>query len=437
MQRKTRVALLPIEEVLPLLQDMIIHSSRDDHKSSQVIKISLAGEMVTISNGRLRTFARDSLKETKACCTDCGLQPAHFALEALNVKEWGIQTIVHQLHMYGLDPEGQEVLFTHDHTVARALGGDDSLSNTTTMCYPCNNRKALLEGILVEDRTNENYRSPAPALLTSLMTALAANGSKTGVGFKKVGQLTRNFEVMAYIKGMGIEEYREHCNQWTDTVPASIGHVGENPDKRAAVLGLSRHGLDVFWSEFTHQPANTRSLVEATLFGPLAGPQPTGAPKRTLLAFPSLQIPNGWTPGPALAASSDKAMSGKPSTPWLRQPLKLLHHFETMAQAYGMTIPEYQTYCNSSRPSLFKKGQAATHTGKKARAVGVSERGFRVFWGHFLEYQVISNQMRNQAGALAPDQEAAQAMARATVQIQNAGPENTQDPLLPHRRPKL
>lgn len=48
-------------------------------------------------------------------------------------------------NLWAVDPDGTEVLMTHDHKLARALGGKNALENTQTMCSPCNGNKAVAE----------------------------------------------------------------------------------------------------------------------------------------------------------------------------------------------------------------------------------------------------------------------------------------------------
>jgi hypothetical protein len=49
------------------------------------------------------------------------------------------------MNLYGMK-DGNEVLFTHDHILARGLGGADDLTNSQTMCSPCNGNKSKAEG---------------------------------------------------------------------------------------------------------------------------------------------------------------------------------------------------------------------------------------------------------------------------------------------------
>lgn len=101
--------------------------------------VIFGGLAVKVSGLRLHTFATSPW-----CCDnpDCKTRPAFFAIEraskSTNPASW-------HLNLYGYDAKGREVLFTHDHVTARALGGQDSLDNTVTMCGPCNWRKGRRE----------------------------------------------------------------------------------------------------------------------------------------------------------------------------------------------------------------------------------------------------------------------------------------------------
>lgn len=96
---------------------------------------------------RLRTFA-----EKGTTCSVCGLPASHFAIERHNHVS---QSSSYHLNLWGIDQEGKEILFTHDHTLARALGGKDSMTNTTTMCFDCNMRKSIDEGKIAKERADQ------------------------------------------------------------------------------------------------------------------------------------------------------------------------------------------------------------------------------------------------------------------------------------------
>jgi hypothetical protein len=71
-------------------------------------------------------------------CVRCGLPGAYFALEKSiheeNARKW-------HLNLYGIGPDGREILFTKDHIIPVSKGGPDTLKNLQTMCEICNGEK--------------------------------------------------------------------------------------------------------------------------------------------------------------------------------------------------------------------------------------------------------------------------------------------------------
>lgn len=117
-----RIGTLPIGDVVPLIKD------------KEVNRIEAFGYQVKTAGLRLATFA---YKGTTCSC--CQLEASFFAVESNNNAQ------SFHLNLWGVDQNGNEILFTHDHTLARGLGGKDHLSNCTTMCYNCNQKKSVLE----------------------------------------------------------------------------------------------------------------------------------------------------------------------------------------------------------------------------------------------------------------------------------------------------
>lgn len=109
-----RASVVSLDEVLPLIP-------------TSGKRVLVGGEMVKAESLRMRTF-----KEKGQVCVACGLSATHFAIERHNHE-----TVFH-INMYGVDAEGDEVLFTHDHVIPKSKGGADNISNTATMCGPCN-----------------------------------------------------------------------------------------------------------------------------------------------------------------------------------------------------------------------------------------------------------------------------------------------------------
>lgn len=97
-------------------------------------KANILGVEVNTDSLRLRTFRTNGQR-----CSCCGLQAQYYAIE----RHKGTDNKYH-INLWGVVNE-KEVLFTHDHTLARSLGGRDSLDNTTTMCSPCNSKKSVGE----------------------------------------------------------------------------------------------------------------------------------------------------------------------------------------------------------------------------------------------------------------------------------------------------
>jgi hypothetical protein len=86
---------------------------------------------------RLKTFYKHGTK-----CSACGLEAQFYAVERPSHESGDFP---YHLNLWGIDVNGTEVLFTHDHTLARSAGGADNIGNTTTMCSPCNFAKSLTE----------------------------------------------------------------------------------------------------------------------------------------------------------------------------------------------------------------------------------------------------------------------------------------------------
>jgi hypothetical protein len=126
-QRYLRYEIVPLEEVI---DDIFLHwEYRDAHIQRH------NGKWVGISSIRMKTFGRAFKSNQGLKCVSCGCEGEFFAVETTPGQESP------HYNLYGLK-NGVEVLFTHDHILARALGGVDDLSNTQLMCSPCNSNKS-------------------------------------------------------------------------------------------------------------------------------------------------------------------------------------------------------------------------------------------------------------------------------------------------------
>lgn len=128
MTQYNRHAIAPLDAIIPAIK------AGWDNKAA---KMELGAWKFNIHSLRLRTFCRDAYRDHLECSC-CGLKAEYFAIESF---KHGSSDSVH-VNLYGRKEDGTEVLFTHDHSKARGLGGADNLSNTTTMCWVCNNKKA-------------------------------------------------------------------------------------------------------------------------------------------------------------------------------------------------------------------------------------------------------------------------------------------------------
>lgn len=132
MHKYTRLGIVPIEVVREFQEQQ-----KDVHPKLRQ-KLHVCGVSVKVfgSSKRLETFFHHGTR-----CSSCGIEATHYAVER-NLES---NNESYHLNLWGYDGEGNEVLFTHDHTLARSAGGKDDLSNTTTMCHECNFAKSLVE----------------------------------------------------------------------------------------------------------------------------------------------------------------------------------------------------------------------------------------------------------------------------------------------------
>ena len=129
-QHYERIGTLSIEEVLPHIEKHFYEWGKK--------KVQIKDYSVSVQSLRLRTFFK-----TGVHCPCCSNKSSFFAVERSKGQTGG-----YHLNLYGIDAENNEILFTHDHIVARGLGGEDNLSNSRTMCGPCNWEKGKIEGLL-------------------------------------------------------------------------------------------------------------------------------------------------------------------------------------------------------------------------------------------------------------------------------------------------
>lgn len=195
MNRYQRLGTVEIETVF---QSILDHARAPDRFPSEIVVL---GAKVGVSGLRLRTFA-----ESPLCCSnpDCRALPTHFAVERNHgdPDDTPEQRPYH-LNLYGRNEHGAEVLFTHDHTLARGLGGEDARHNTTSMCLPCNARKGKLESQIANRRRKQE-------MLESGQEIEAETGP---VSEKRLARQIKMLEGEMAHAGMDRETFVAHCDR--------------------------------------------------------------------------------------------------------------------------------------------------------------------------------------------------------------------------------
>lgn len=137
MSQYIRYSILPITEVVGWIDAM-----RGEEKLKKEVSINNVLYKFGVTSKRLRAFADHFGKHGSLACTNCGYEAKFFAVEDFTRNS----KMSPHINLYG----DADVLFTHDHTVARAMGGADDSQNIQVMCFPCNSRKGSVEGKIVE-----------------------------------------------------------------------------------------------------------------------------------------------------------------------------------------------------------------------------------------------------------------------------------------------
>lgn len=131
-----RHSTVSIEEVLAEIQKA--SDIQAESKGRVKYKAELNGVKINVTSLRLRTFLTHG-----TTCSCCGLKATYFAIERNRADE--AKNGSYHINLWGANAEGEDVLFTMDHTIARSLGGADDLTNTTPMCTECNFEKSIGE----------------------------------------------------------------------------------------------------------------------------------------------------------------------------------------------------------------------------------------------------------------------------------------------------
>jgi hypothetical protein len=138
MQKLERDSIIPIKETISAIKQFISEVSvlprLEMLKMKKSKRTQLFGKDIRLGSLRLQTFA-----EYGVTCICCNKEATHFAIER------HIENEQYHINLYSTLEDGSELLFTHDHTLARSLGGVDNISNTQPMCTECNSDKSIGE----------------------------------------------------------------------------------------------------------------------------------------------------------------------------------------------------------------------------------------------------------------------------------------------------
>ena len=144
MNRYIRHGTATFEEIIPAILE---NWAAPKHLKK---RLELKGFKMGVGSLRLVTFARAFRDHGQIKCVQCGAEASFFSIDSF--PSVNITPSVH-LNLFGIRHTNmgpEELLFTHDHILARGLGGEDNLENTQVMCSPCNSRKGAKEGKIKE-----------------------------------------------------------------------------------------------------------------------------------------------------------------------------------------------------------------------------------------------------------------------------------------------
>jgi len=213
--------------------------------------IVLDGETVRLNRLKYETFLRD-YTENKFCCSTCGLEPTHAAVCSSGPSQERF------INFFGI-ADGKEILFTHDHTLARSLGGQDRLENTTTMCVTCNTQKSQFESIYANHRLDiiKNYLKNSVGKTVSLtqLDKLAKNFDISGINpkfltgsmyllffFNNESIFEKAVNILSARLGMDPQAYLQRCNTEGQKQSFTTEHT-VFPFARIFYPQLNKHGV--------------------------------------------------------------------------------------------------------------------------------------------------------------------------------------------------
>lgn len=226
---------LPAAEGLALLRA----ARRAGHRTMDVL-----GVAVSVRGLRLATFARDGDR-----CSMCQRPATWMQVERDPNPQGTGQTTAHwHVQVYHDTGKGGLIRFTHDHTLARCLGGTNQLSNTTTMCARCNLRKAQQEH---QELMRRQFADPVAAGHGALVPSP-----------RQTERLLQRWREQVERFGQGEAAFRQHCETMGAHYIATLkaqglpGHARRSKarDRVGRVLALSPAGVRYF--RYAHNRAH-------------------------------------------------------------------------------------------------------------------------------------------------------------------------------------
>jgi hypothetical protein len=122
-----RKGIYSIEEVLSQQVDPTGNNGID-----RKTRFIFDGDSMKATSHRYWTF-----KHKGVICVSCGIEGKYFAKE----KDYKSKEEIYHFNLYAIDADGNEVLMTKDHIIAKFNGGKDHLDNYQPMCVKCNVEK--------------------------------------------------------------------------------------------------------------------------------------------------------------------------------------------------------------------------------------------------------------------------------------------------------
>ncbi len=107
----------------------LVEALKNGNKSKRTM---LDGVEVHLTSLRLLTFFQKG-----TVCSCCGLKASYFAFERNAGKRGKPAQGSYHLNLWGVNEEGEEVLFTHDHTVYFKLYKSDHIKKNVTTEGSC------------------------------------------------------------------------------------------------------------------------------------------------------------------------------------------------------------------------------------------------------------------------------------------------------------